>query len=77
MKSGENPRISVRFLGTVGKKTYIFAQYFQNRERGEYGTGRIPVFADGGDLKGNMGREPETGAGGAGQLDICGKHNTK
>ena len=34
-------------------------------------------FEDGGELKGNMGRENGTGPGGAGNLDICGKHNTK
>ena len=76
MKSGENPRISVRFLGTVGKNVH-FCPIFSKIGGGEYGAGRIPVFADGGDLKGNMGRETGTGAGGAGQLDICGKHNTK
>ena len=71
MKSGENPRISVRFLGTVGKNVH-FCPIFS-----KIGEGGIWVFADGGDLKGNMGREPGTGAGGAGRLDICGKHNTK
>ncbi len=58
MKSGENPRISVRFLGTVGKNVH-FCPIFSKIGEGEYGAGRIPVFADGGDLKGNMGGSPE------------------
>ncbi len=76
MKSGENPRISVRFLGTVGKNVH-FCPIFSKIGEGGISGRKDPVFADGGDLKGNMGREPGTGAGGAGRLDICGKHNTK
>lgn len=76
MKSGENPRISVRFLGTVGKNVH-FCPIFSKIGEGGIWDRKDPGFADGGDLKGNMGRSLERAREAQGRLDICGKHNTK